>query len=567
LPAVVLSTGERFGSDPSLPSSLRTIALRLHNAAHFGLGGHHIQAGLTASFSSYRHGLAFGSGGVFWHGDPSAFAAGRGVFLGTTGVAPAGSFAVPRLGALLHDRWALSGGLELHTALRYDVEWLPRDDFPVNQPWLVRTGLVSRQMPSVVDTWSTRVGAIWRISGADWVFRMGAGLYRDQSDPAVLGEAFVESGLTVVHRAVGSVPGWPDLPAAGGTAAVGSRLTLLPPGYQPPRTTRVTLGLTRRLWSAGAVSLGVTYRYTDFLVRRRDLNRPLGLAGRDQYGRPLYGALIKEGALLAATPGSRRFSGFDLVSALDVDGNSEYRGVSLELQLPLGRFARLRGNYTFADTRDNQLTGWGGGPYAQLSPFPDSLENLLDWDAGRSDGDVPHAAVLGAEIWPFGRPIFALHVRFGYRSGRPFTPGFAPGVDANGDGSGTNDPAFIDAGLAGMDALFAASGCLVRQIGQFAERNSCRDPAIKTLDVRVATGPARFAGLSLELRVDVLNLLDDGGVVRDHALYRLDPAATLTTDPGTGNVTVPLIVNANFGRPLAYRRPGRLVRAGLRVGY
>jgi hypothetical protein len=50
-------------------------------------------------------------------------------------------------------------------------------------------------------------------------------------------------------------------------------------------------------------------------------------------------------------------------------------------------------------------------------------------------------------------------------------------------------------------------------------------------------------------------------------LYLVDPAAPLVTDPATGRVTVPLVVNGNFGGPLAYRTTGRLVRLGLRVGY
>jgi len=56
-------------------------------------------------------------------------------------------------------------------------------------------------------------------------------------------------------------------------------------------------------------------------------------------------------------------------------------------------------------------------------------------------------------------------------------------------------------------------------------------------------------------------------VTRDHALFVVDPAVALTADPVSGQVTVPLLLNENFGEPLSYRGYGRAVRFGLRVNY
>jgi hypothetical protein len=158
-------------------------------------------------------------------------------------------------------------------------------------------------------------------------------------------------------------------------------------------------------------------------------------------------------------------------------------------------------------------------------------------------------------------------VRYGLTSGRPFTPGFRPGVDANGDGSASNDPAFVDQGLPGMDALLGGWSCLVRQAGRFAERNSCRDPVVHSLDVRATLGPLEMAGLTAELWIEGLNLTDEAAAVRDHALYLVEPGTPLATNPATGAVTVPLVVNGGFGRPLAHRSSGRFLRLSLRLGY
>ena len=64
-----------------------------------------------------------------------------------------------------------------------------------------------------------------------------------------------------------------------------------------------------------------------------------------------------------------------------------------------------------------------------------------------------------------------------------------------------------------------------------------------------------------------LNLLDPELAQVDRALYLVDPSGTLTLDPVTGDVTVPLIVNPGFGRPVTRWSTGRFFRFGLRLGY
>jgi hypothetical protein len=152
-----------------------------------------------------------------------------------------------------------------------------------------------------------------------------------------------------------------------------------------------------------------------------------------------------------------------------------------------------------------------------------------------------------------------------YQSGRPFTPGFRDGVDANGDGSAQNDPAFVDPAIVGMDALLAEWDCLADQAGEFAERNSCRGPGIHRLDARLALGVYDFRGHPVELVVDLLNAFDADTGLRDHALVLIDRNGTIQMDPD-GTVTLPLVVNPRFGEELIRRTSGRSLRLGLRVG-
>jgi hypothetical protein len=79
-------------------------------------------------------------------------------------------------------------------------------------------------------------------------------------------------------------------------------------------------------------------------------------------------------------------------------------------------------------------------------------------------------------------------------------------------------------------------------------------------------GPVRF-GAPVELVVDAINILDAEYAVPDRALLLVDAAGTLTTDPASGVVTVPLATNPNFGRSIRRYGSGRFLRLGLRVNY
>jgi hypothetical protein len=359
---------------------------------------------------------------------------------------------------------------------------------------------------------------------------------------------------------VGDLGGWPDAPDSATAPVQGSRFTLLGPSFAAPRSTRLGLSLSRALGTS-VLHIGAAYRHTDFLPRRTDLNRLAAPAGADQYGRPLYGMLVQQGSLLAAQA-NRRFTSFDRLWAVNADGFSDYWGVTVSLVRDFATGPRFLASYTHSRTTDNWLGGRGGNAAAQLSPFPDSLSGN-DWARDRSDFDVPHRVVVGLELALPGP--FTLAGLYRFESGAPFTPGFRAGVDANGDGADDNDPAFVNDAIAGIPVLLDAWDCLRTQVGEFAARNSCREPGSHRLDLRLTMTTFRLGGTPVYLVFDGLNLVESDVGLRDHALYLIDRTGSLTTSPG-GVTTVPLIANPAFGNVLARRTPGRALRVGLRIG-
>jgi hypothetical protein len=408
-----------------------------------------------------------------------------------------------------------------------------------------------------------RAGFSWAL-GRDrtWVLQGGAGLFSDPDDPDLLAEAITRSVGARVRRGAGALGRWPTVPDSVVAPVQGETITLLGPDHRPPRTGRVSLGLGGAL---GRLSLriGGVYRHTDFLPLRRDLNLFASPSARDQYGRPLYGTLVQTGGILTAQPGSnRRFTAFDAVHALDPAAASDYYGLTLGLEREVARGLSLLAHYTYSRTRDNWFGARLGLTDAAVLPFNDSASHVT-WAKGVSDFDVPHRLVVGSELRLPGRGGVRLAVLYRWQSGYPFTPGFRDGVDANGDGSDRNDPAFVTDTVQGAAEVIAANDCLRSQVGRLVERNSCREPALGQLDVRLGASLGRLGGGRAEIYVDGLGLARTGGDIVDRALYLVDGTRSITT---AGTVTtVPLVANPNFGKALVQRAPAATWRVGVKV--
>jgi hypothetical protein len=552
-----------FGTDPWFAGEFRQSGFRVVETVHVTRGMHRFKLGGGAGIRAVRGEYLPERAGVFVLGDPGRLSAVDGAFSQTVGRSPLAQFTGVEAGGFVQDRWLVAPGLALQFGLRVDWEKFPPEKITLNQRWFERTALGNDSLDASRVKLGPRGGVSWDVGNRHrWFVLAGGGVYHGVVDADALVEAITTPNGAEMRRGVGLLGRWPVPPDSSAAPIRGPAFALLHPDVAAPRTSRATFGVSGTLGGGAAVHLAASYRHTDYLVRRHDLNRLPVAAASDQYGRPLYGTLVQAGEIVAATPGSnRRFPEFDAVTALDQDGYSDYVGFTMRLERRVGRLLTLSTGYTYSQTTDNWL-GARAGPDARVTPFPDSLEGR-DWADGRSDFDVPHRFVLGADL-DFGRARLAAF--YSFRSGYPFTPGFRDGVDANADGSWQNDPAFVDDQMAGVSDLYPAWPCLLAQAGRFAERNACRGPTVQRLDLRLALGPFHL-GYPIAVTVDVLNVLDAEYADVDRALYLVDPAGSLTTDPVTGVVAVPLVVNPSFGKVIRRLGSGRALRLGIRVNY
>jgi hypothetical protein len=561
---LIVADGLSAGSDGAVPGSFERDATRAFGALLFRAGTHDLKAGLVATWTSHDITYDPWRAGAYLFGSVGDLARRRGAFVQAVGGVPAASFTIRSVAGFLQDTWTPVSGLNVQFGLRIEGE-VPSGTVTFDTAWVRRTGLASQVIPRPKARASPRFSFSWSAGPRrEWLLRGDAGLFSEGLDPAVLAEFLSHDGRAEFRRGLGSLAGWPGVPDSSAAPVTGPVLTFLNSGFEPPRTGRAGLSIARELASGTSLQVGGQYRHTGFLPQRSDLNLATAPQMHDQYGRPVYGALQQYGAMLIATPGSnRRFSDFDRVWALDPTGYSDYWGVTVSLERMREQGLSLWASYTYSRTTDNTPGILGNTPEQQLSPFPGGA-GQADWRDGRSDLDVPHRAALGAE-WSSGVVRLAGIVR--YRSGAPFTPGFRDGVDANGDGAWGNDPAFVSDTVTGAAAVIGGWACLRQQIGRFAARNSCRGPAVTSLDARLVVRLFTLGSAPAELVVDGLNLVTTNDGIVDRALYLVDPSRMLTTNAAGTVVTVPLVANPNFGKLLVRRSPSATVRAGLRFSF
>jgi hypothetical protein len=561
-----------IGTVPTLPGYFKRTNFHLADAVlyQFGATGENrFKVGFTYADGTWKQDYVYGKRGIYQFGDLDGFQTATGVFSDLVSPRTDVSFRVRDIGLFTHLQMKVSSSLTGLVGLRWDRQKFPSTSLVADTTFQREFGISSNRLPDDKVNLSPRFGLTWT-GGPDhgWVANFIAAIDHGGLNPERFAEAALDGRDLRIRRSVGGFGGWPLPPDTIALPPAGRRFALFSPTgkYKTPRTSKLDLEISRRLPSGFSIRVTGRYHHTDFLLRRSDLNLLAAPTGATQEGRAVYGTLVQSGGLVVASPGSnRRFGNFDLVSAFSSTAAQDFYEASLRVARTFGRGFELSAVYSLSRTRDNWLQSWSGDPTDELSPFPaDPLGK--GWAKGTSDFDVPQRAMI-VGTWRSSGPVqLRVSGRFRYQSGLPFTPGFQPGVDANGDGSGRNDPAFVDPAIPGMPSVVPQHDCLSGQVGGFVRRNSCRDPGRHALDLAAAVGlPVRSLGGHVELTLDVINLAASSAGVMDHALVLVDPAGTLVTDP-SGNVTLPLVANPHFGKMLSRRDEPRIVRLGVRLG-
>jgi hypothetical protein len=429
-------------------------------------------------------------------------------------------------GVSLGDSYRVSPNLQIVYGARVDANRFL--DRPATNRDIERLfGANNDRVPNGVYV-SPRVGFAWTYGTASQigafegaarapraVIRGGIGLFQNAVSATLPSQAIANTGLpggvqqfTCVGAAA-PTPNWGEyaadpsaIPTACADGTTGTvfatrapNVTLFARDYVPQRSLRSNL-----MW-AGALlgnrvsgTVNATYSHNMRQPEFADLNfNPLDrFVLPDEGGRPVF---VEPSSIVVGTGAVASWEGrlsplHNRVTELRSGASSMSRQLSFQLApLSLNSTFTWGLSYTLNSVRD------------RVSGFASTAGNPLEMTTGRSSSDWRHQIQLSIGQNLFDVVRISWYQRF--MSGMPFTPVVAG--DVNGDGY-ANDRAFVaDAAVArsldpalanAMSSLLAGSsdrvrGCLERQLGQIAARNSCEGPWTSQASMSVSFNPVK----------------------------------------------------------------------------
>ena len=245
----------------------------------------------------------------------------------------------------------------------------------------------------------------------------------------------------------------------------------------------------------------------------------LTFTGTNAEGRAMYGTVTPKGKLLPTRPDPA----FAQILELGSRGADRSTAVSVSASKRWSNGSVAQVGYQWSRATDAMTLF---NPGAALAFQNSAIDGTIDARRqARSGVDIPHSLVASA----IARLPFALSASFLMRaqSGQPYA--YTIKQDVNADSVAGNDLFYVPRDSAdisltapekwsAINAYIDGEACLREQRGRIMARNSCRNPAVITLDVRLAKSITLGDVQGLEVGLDVFNvanLLDhDWGLAR-----------------------------------------------------
>jgi len=440
-----------------------------------------------------------------------------------------------QVGFYAQDQWSPNDRLTLTLGVRADI---PYADSPTTNEALKADNALGNidtgDFPSGNVLVSPRLGFNWDLSGkGNTIVRGGVGMFSGRVPFVWLSNAFTGTGgeqLTLictgdaVPAVTADVDNLPSACATGGPPAPPlANIVAVAPDFKFQQALKYSVGLDQRLPGGVVASLDFLHTRNYNTLYIDDVNLVEGAANAE--GRVMYGTIA---ATSSSTTQNRKSTGFRQVlehSNVDEGYNTL---VTAQLNKRFSGGLEFGAAYTWSETKD---------VYSLTSSIASSNFNFTALDGTlahrnlRTSGfDTPQKITLsGSANLPFGFLFSALYTA---TAGLPY--GYVVTQDANADGVFGNDMIYIpngpnDISLSNaadfdrLDAWLDGEECLVEQRGKVMERNSCRNPWTKFLDIRLATRINTFGSQAMEISWDTFNFLnllnDEWGLNRQTSAF------------------------------------------------
>jgi hypothetical protein len=441
------------------------------------------------------------------------------------GDGPLSDLGVTQPGVYLQDQWNATARLTLTVGIRVDVPFLDRHPTR-NAALRSALGVDNSVTPSGNTLWSPRLG--WSLDISRYgraVLRGGLGVFAGRPPFKWFDQVYVHTGLEALTLACfgSSIPPFTLDPAHQPTTCGEPAGALVPfinvfdPAFRFPRNLKMALGFDRQLPGGifGTVDLLLSRGLDDYDLRDINLLRAGAAAGEG--GRVMYGTM--DAATGIATP-SRRSQTFGPVLEVRNDRGDRASALTLQLGKRFTGGSELGLSYSHIESRD-RFSATEDASDANFGSVP--LDGTLDdRRLATSAWSVPHkVGATGLFQLPDG---FHFAVFYTSNSGAPYT--YVIRGDANADGFGDafdgrdlfNDAVYVPTSPADITLADAneysklarfvdGEPCLRESRGRILQRNACRNPWVKMLNVRLSKTFGLKPPRSMEVITDVFNLL------------------------------------------------------------
>ena len=451
---------------------------------------------------------------------------------------------VAELGLFVQDEWRATSNLTINAGLRYDKATYHQPTIQNPDPQLAAAGIDTSVVPEDSNNLGVRLGLALTPKGMNrTVFRAGYGMFYGRTPAIAIGTATSQNGINVQTLTFtgANVPTYPNVFATiptGGTLATPT-IFVFDKDYRSPLVHQASAGVEHGL--SDDVSIGVSYLYVKgtHLQRSADIN--LGTAVDTPFVTDTGATVI-----VKRYPSVRPFTNFRRVIQFQSSAESNYNGLTLDIQKRFSHNWQARIAYTFSKVLDTKpdatavVVGTGDdAKFAQDShDFADSY--------GPGDADQRHRLVISG-YWSLNyaggiknsvmRSIFsdwALSGILTIQSGQPYSA--IIGTDINNDLNTRNDraPGF--------------------------GRNTFNYETYVSLDPRITKEiPFGGSGIRLQLIAEAFNLLNRSNVTNSPV-----NGSTGVRNTYYALVNNVLVTQTNFGVPLASAGP-RIVQLAAKL--
>lgn len=440
----------------------------------------------------------------------------------------AARFTARTLGFYAEDEWQVSSNFNVVYGLRLDLPGLTSAP-GTNKVILDSLGVNTSNVPKNVMQWSPRLGFNWDVTG-DQVnqLRGGAGVYVGRPAYVWLSNAFGNSGVNgyanitctsaatapAFAGATGAVPG----NCRGSTASPAITVNTLDPNLKFPQNFRSSLGFDRRLPYEIVATVEGIYSKAIQNFFYDNINLQDAPIATDSRGRSMYGVIT--GNNIAASYKKRGFN--DVINLTNQNQDYAY-SLTGQLQKRFSNHFEGQLAYTYGHSYDvasmTSSVAYSNFQFGRSIKGDIHAKNLTV-----SKFDSPHRIIAhGTYSLPTKTDISFI---FTGESGTPFE--YVYGGDMNGDGSTNNDLIYVptDTRLT-SEILFAVNGatsiaaqqdgfekfinaneCLSSQRGKIMDRNTCRTPWTKRMDVTFRQSLPTLQAQNFIVQLDVFNFFN-----------------------------------------------------------